>query len=147
MPVKSLTVGLRLSFGSSTYQSSLQQECWISSVTHGSPGQQNCFQSQFWMESVRKGEIGTSEEGGNLHWLSLVQQFDCVLNCLAWERLIPKESFTSTLLAHWWSSVCHRASFIAIATCLFWCGPSNLWAYRFRPADVPSLLILCSAHL
>lgn len=94
MTVETLTVRLWLFLVCPYINPVFQQECWISSVTHGSPGQQNCFHSQFWMEFVRKGEIGTSEEGGDLHWLCLIQHFDCLLNCLAWERLIPKESFT-----------------------------------------------------
>lgn len=88
---------------------------------------------------------GVVEKGKNLHFWERGKFVLAELNMSFWlppelfclkRGWIPRNPSHSTILAHWWSSVCHRGSFIAIATCLFWCRPSNLWAYWFRPADV-----------
>lgn len=144
MSVKNLTVGLR-HFLVCPCTDPVFGKCWTSSVTPGSPGQQNCFQTEFWVELVRKGKICISEKGKNLYFWERGKFVLAELNMSFWlppelfclkRGWIPRNPSHSTILAHWWSSVCHRGSFIAIATCLFWCRPSNLWAYWFRPADV-----------
>lgn len=58
-----------------------------------------------------------SEEVDNWHRPCWLRHFDCLLNCLAWQKL--KVLHIPTFLAHCWSLVCHTASFTAIITWLF----------------------------